>query len=105
MRICAVIVAGGRSSRMGREKALETVRGRRIIDRVIAAVMTQADTVAINANGDPSRFADTGLIVFPDDAPDVGTPLAGLHAALGLAVRQAIRCRAYRPFGRSLSPR
>jgi molybdopterin-guanine dinucleotide biosynthesis protein A len=91
MNICAVIVAGGRSTRMGREKALETVRGRRIIDRVIAAVSAQVDMVAINANGDISRFADTGLAVFPDDAPDVGTPLAGLHAALGFAVRQGMK--------------
>lgn len=88
MRICAVIVAGGRSSRMGREKALATIRGRRIIDRVIAAVSAQVDAVVINANGDPSRFADSGLIVFPDDIPDVGTPLAGLHAALGFAFRE-----------------
>lgn len=88
MKICAVIIAGGRSSRMGREKAMETVRGRRIIDRVIAAVARQAELTAINANGDAARFADTGLRVFPDEEPGIGSPLAGLNAALAFAGRE-----------------
>jgi molybdopterin-guanine dinucleotide biosynthesis protein A len=87
MTICAVIVAGGRSSRMGREKALETVRGLRMIDRVIACLTPQVDRIAINANGDAARFADAGLEVFPDSATELRSPLAGLHAALGFASR------------------
>ncbi len=85
MRICAVIVAGGRSSRMGREKALETVGGRRIIDRAVSRLREQAEAVVINANGDPSRFSAVGLEVIADLASDIGTPLAGLHAALAHA--------------------
>lgn len=88
MSVCAVIVAGGRSSRMGREKALQTVRGRRIIDRVIACLAPQVGGIAINANGDAARFADTGLGVFPDSARERQSPLAGLHAALHFARRQ-----------------
>lgn len=87
MKTCAVIVAGGRSSRMGREKALEMVRGRRIIDRIIATLSAQADAVAINANDDPSRYCGTGLPVFGDGHPGIGTPLAGLHAAVSHAAR------------------
>lgn len=82
MRTCGVIVAGGRSTRMGREKAFEMVRGRTIIARVIACLSEQVDAVAINANGDPARFESLGLRVFPDRRGDIGTPLAGLHAAL-----------------------
>lgn len=88
MRVCGVIVAGGRSSRMGREKALETLLGRRIIDWAAGRLADQVDAVAINANGDAARFAMTGLPVFGDLRPDVGTPLAGLHAALAHAVEQ-----------------
>lgn len=82
MRICAVIVAGGRSSRMGREKALAMVHGRTIVERVIDILSAQVDAVAINANGDKSRFAMTALPVFGDLRNNVGTPLAGLEAAL-----------------------
>lgn len=85
MKICAVIIAGGRSSRMGREKTLEMVGGRRIIDRVIDHVKPQAEAVIINANGDPARFWDTGLPVIADAASGIETPLAGLHAALAHA--------------------
>lgn len=82
MRICAVIVAGGRSSRMGREKAFECVRQRSIMDRVISCLKPQVAAIVINANGDPARFRNTDLPVIHDLRLDVQTPLSGLHAAL-----------------------
>lgn len=85
MRSCAVIIAGGRSSRMGREKAFESVHGQLILDRIIATLGIQADAIAINANGDASRFAQWGLPVIVDVHSDIGTPLAGLHTALAHA--------------------
>jgi molybdenum cofactor guanylyltransferase len=85
MRACAVIVAGGRSSRMGREKAFEMIRGRTILDRIISRLENQVAKVAINANGRIDRFKATGLSVFGDIRADAGTPLAGLHAALSFA--------------------
>lgn len=85
MRSCAVIIAGGRSSRMGREKAFESVHGRIILDRIVARLGTQADAIAINANGDTRRFAHWGLTVIVDMYSNIGTPLAGLHAALAHA--------------------
>lgn len=84
MKVAAVIVAGGQSSRMGREKAFETVRGRTIIERIISSVQGKVAEIAVNASGDPTRFAQTGLKVFPD-VRNSGTPLAGLHAALHFA--------------------
>lgn len=85
MRTCAVIVAGGRSSRMGQEKALSIIRGRTIMAHVIARLAPQVTEIAINTNGDPDRFAAYGLTIVADRRVDVGTPLAGLHAALALA--------------------
>jgi molybdopterin-guanine dinucleotide biosynthesis protein A len=83
MTIAGVIVAGGRSSRMGgEEKAFKLVGGKTILDRVIARAGPQVDILAINANGDFSRFSNTGLAVFPDRLTDIATPLAGLHASL-----------------------
>ena len=85
MRIAAVIIAGGRSSRMGREKALEPVGGKPILARIISRIRPQVEDIIINANGPVERFRDMGLPVIPDLHSDVGTPLAGLHTALTLA--------------------
>lgn len=82
MRICAVIVAGGRSSRMGREKAFAPIRGRTILQRVTDCLRVQVDDIVLNANGETDRFRETGLAILPDIRTDVATPLSGLHAAL-----------------------
>lgn len=53
-----------------------------MIDRIRAVL--PAD-VALNANGDVARYALLELPVIADVNRDVGTPLAGLHAALNWA--------------------
>ena len=88
MTVCAVIVAGGRSSRMGRDKAFEVVGGHTILDRIIERIGRQVSTLAINANDGTGRFGDTGLPVILDCEPASGTPLAGLCAALVFAGEQ-----------------
>ena len=82
MTICAVIVAGGRSSRMGRDKAFELIRGRSILDRVIATLKGQVVDIAINTNAVNDAFGAAGLPVIGDLRCDIRSPLAGLHAAL-----------------------
>ena len=82
MTVCAVIVAGGRSSRMGRDKAFESVRGRSIISRVITSIEGQVSAIAINANDGGQAFAAAGLPIISDLRRDIRSPLAGLHAAL-----------------------
>lgn len=85
MRIAGVIIAGGRSSRMGREKALAMLAGKALLGHVIERIAPQVTAVVINANGDPERFAAFGLTVVADRLPGIGSPLAGLHAALSFA--------------------
>jgi molybdenum cofactor guanylyltransferase len=83
MKILAAIIAGGSSTRMGgREKAFLTLDGVPLIERVASRIGFQVDEVVINANGDSSRFAGLDHVVIADLLEDVGTPLAGLHAAL-----------------------
>ena len=83
MKIAGVIVAGGRSSRMGGvEKLLAEIGGVSILQRIVDRLAPQVAALAVNANGEVLRFASTGLAVIPDRRADVGTPLAGLHAAL-----------------------
>lgn len=90
MTIAAVIIAGGRSSRMGREKAFESIGNKTILARIIDNIRPQVDVLVINANGEADRFRETGLPVIPDIRSDVGTPLAGLHTALNYAESHAI---------------
>lgn len=82
MRIAGVIIAGGRSARMGSEKALIPVNGRRLIDRVVARVAPQVDRLVINTNDDGRRFPGLDILHIADIRKDIGTPLAGLHAGL-----------------------
>jgi molybdenum cofactor guanylyltransferase len=83
MKILGAIIAGGNSTRMGgREKAFLELDGVTLIERVSSRIGFQVDEVVINANGDPARFAALNHVVIADLLDDVGTPLAGLHAAL-----------------------
>jgi molybdopterin-guanine dinucleotide biosynthesis protein A len=82
----AIILAGGRSTRMGGgDKGLREVGGERLIDRVIARIAPQCGPIALNANGDPARFADLNLPVLPDSLPDHPGPLAGVLAGMDWA--------------------
>jgi molybdopterin-guanine dinucleotide biosynthesis protein A len=78
-----LILAGGLARRMGGgDKAKIEIGGVTILDRVLATLSGQCAGLAINANGDPERFADTGLPVVPDNVPDHPGPLAGILAGL-----------------------
>jgi molybdopterin-guanine dinucleotide biosynthesis protein A len=81
-----LILAGGLARRMGGgDKARLAIAGVTILDRVLARLHGQCSTLLINANGDPARFADTGLPVVPDDVPGFAGPLAGILAGLDWA--------------------
>lgn len=86
MNALGVILAGGASRRFGAPKALATVGGRRIVDRVRDAVSAVTDDVVVIVN-DPALFADLGLPVRPDDVPGFGA-LGGIHTALRWAVER-----------------
>jgi len=76
----AVILAGGRSSRMGEPKALLPFGPARLIDHIAARVRPQAGPIAINTN-DPA-ISLPGSVAFPDQFAGFHGPLAGIHAAL-----------------------
>ena len=84
-----LILAGGLARRMGGgDKAKIEIGGVTILDRVLATLSGQCVGLAINANGDPERFADTGLPVIPDNVPDHPGPLAGILAGLDWLAEQ-----------------
>jgi molybdopterin-guanine dinucleotide biosynthesis protein A len=52
---------------------------------VIARLRPQVAVLALNANGDATRFRDFGLAVVADDMADSAGPLAGILAAMDWA--------------------
>ena len=92
-RIAGVVLAGGLSRRMGGgDKALRAVGGRTILERVIERAAPQVEALVLNANGDPGRFAATGLPVAADALAGHPGPLAGVLAGLDWAIANAPRC-------------
>lgn len=81
--IAGVLLAGGRSSRMGGgDKCLRPLGGRSVLARVIARARPQVGPLVLNANGDPARFSAFGLPVAADPIGDFAGPLAGILAGL-----------------------
>jgi molybdopterin-guanine dinucleotide biosynthesis protein A len=76
----AWVLTGGRSSRMGRDKALIDINGRPLALRVAEEAGRFCDSVSLV--GDPALYGMLGLRVVPDTFPGQG-PLAGIEAALG----------------------
>ena len=89
-RIPGVVLAGGLSRRMGGgDKGMRELGGKPLMLHVIERLSAQASPLAINANGDPSRFAHFGLPVIPDATADFAGPLAGILAGLRWAGQAA----------------
>jgi molybdopterin-guanine dinucleotide biosynthesis protein A len=84
--VAGVLLAGGLSRRMGGgDKCLRRLGSTTILARVIARAAPQVEMLALNANGDPARFADYRLPVVADSIPDFAGPLAGVLAGLDWA--------------------
>src|SRR5207248_11502168 len=64
----------------GGDKALRVIGGVPLLERVIERMRPQVETLVLNANGDPARFASFGLPQVPDSVPDYAGPLAGVLA-------------------------
>ncbi|MDI7863849.1 molybdenum cofactor guanylyltransferase MobA [Rhizobiaceae bacterium n13] len=79
-RFPAVILAGGRSSRMGANKALVPFGRQPLLDHIIDRLRLQVSAIVINAV--PGWAEDRGFPVVPDSLPDQPGPLAGVLAGL-----------------------
>jgi molybdenum cofactor guanylyltransferase len=85
-----VILAGGLARRIGGgDKARIRIGGATILERVVACLTPQCRALILNANGDPSRFADIRLSVVADSVPANAGPLAGILAGLDWATKHA----------------
>ena len=78
-----VILAGGTARRMGGgDKTLLRLAGTTILEHIVARILPQVSALAVNANGDPARFAAMSLPVILDTIEGSPGPLAGILAAL-----------------------
>jgi len=81
INVNAMILAGGRSSRMGGpNKALIPLGDKTLIEHVIQRLQSQVDHLAIN--GDLQTLATVGCPVIEDNVVNFSGPLAGLYSGL-----------------------
>lgn len=78
--IVGFVMAGGRSRRMGRDKALLPWGEGTLLDHAVRRLRACCDDIRILC-GPEERYLDQGLAVHADHFADAG-PLAGVHAGL-----------------------
>lgn len=78
-----VVLAGGRSRRMGTDKAVLVHEGRRLVDRAVGALSAACDDLVV-ASGRRRLPGLEGITQVGDTPADVG-PIGGLSAALAAA--------------------
>lgn len=77
--LTGIILAGGKSSRMGYDKGLAIVNGKKMIEQVYAALSQVVDKVIIIANSDSYNYLN--LPVYEDMYKEIG-PIAGIYTGL-----------------------
>ena len=79
----AIVLAGGRSTRMGVDKSLLPLRGKPLIQHVCDQIRPIFDELLI-AGDDPGRFGFLGADVVPDEVAGQG-PLRAIASALAVS--------------------
>lgn len=79
-KVTAIILAGGKSTRMGYDKAFIKIGGKTIIERTIATLKPIFDDIIIVAN-EPGKFKGLRVKVVKDIKPNCG-PISGIHSGL-----------------------
>ncbi len=88
MKLVGLVLAGGRSSRFGQEKAAAEVAGRPMIAWVLDVLKAACIEVAVNARpgSEAAAYAEQGgYVTLADDPGDPEGPLAGVRAGLAWA--------------------
>jgi molybdopterin-guanine dinucleotide biosynthesis protein A len=78
--ITGVILAGGKSNRMGQNKALMSLGGKRLVDRVVEVMRSVFDDLLMVTNT-PGVYADLDLPMVRDVWPEKGS-LGGVYSAI-----------------------
>lgn len=79
MKYTAIILAGGKSSRMGVDKGLMTFRGKAMVEHVINVVKPLVTAIMVVSNN--NEYEQFGYPVYKDIIKDKG-PIAGIYTGL-----------------------
>ena len=82
MKVTSIILAGGKNLRLGKSKALETISGKSLIERVIERVEPLTNQILIITSGEKLDLPDACKAeILLDIYPDKG-PLGGIYTGL-----------------------
>ncbi|MCF6169646.1 MAG: molybdenum cofactor guanylyltransferase [Bacteroidales bacterium] len=79
--VTGIILAGGKSSRMGRDKGLCRFHGKSLVSYAIETLKPLCGRIIISANNEIEDYASFGLEVLPDDVTGIG-PMGGIFTCL-----------------------
>ena len=79
--ITGIILAGGKSSRMGKDKGLCDFRGKELVSYAIETLRPLCGNLMISANYYPEKYAAYDLPVVADDIKNIG-PMGGILTCL-----------------------
>ncbi|NMB01516.1 MAG: molybdenum cofactor guanylyltransferase [Firmicutes bacterium] len=85
----AVILAGGRSTRMGFDKQMLKVQGKPIVDHLITLLCTRFEDIMVSSPTPTPLYALDQVRVIQDIHDNIG-PLGGIHSALVHAKSEAV---------------
>jgi molybdopterin-guanine dinucleotide biosynthesis protein A len=89
--VSGIVLAGGQGRRMGGvDKGLKPLRGKPMVEWVLARLAPQVDEIVINANQNIPQYARYGHRVVSDEISGFAGPLAGLHAGLKAAAHELV---------------
>lgn len=81
--IVGIVLAGGRSRRMGGgDKSFALLAGRPLVAHVVARLAPQVTAIVVSANGSPVKYASLDLPVVADTVAGFAGPLAGFLAGM-----------------------
>lgn len=79
MPVTGIILAGGKSSRMGTEKGLQELCGKSLISYAIEVLSVFCSEIIISSSSD--AYQSLGFRVVADEFPGIG-PMGGIYSAL-----------------------
>lgn len=88
--VTGVILAGGKSKRMGQNKALLRLGNGTFIGHVIRRMQSITDELLLITNS-PDEYKHLGITTYKDIIPNAGA-LGGIHAGLTYASHQTVIC-------------
>lgn len=77
-KVTGIVVAGGKSSRMGKNKALIEYKGKRLIDHAIEILEKHSSNIIVSSN---INIVNLNWPLIKDEVPNIG-PIGGLFTCL-----------------------